>query len=250
MALTVTLKPLTTAGMAAAQAAARRAVEAIERQARERTKAGLPLDGLPDLSAEGERDGFYQAQLIHELSVRHVITWTGVELGGGPAPPTPDNIAAVMELYPVGERFFRELTLRQGLLNAAKKPQGPLPLAFPTRRTARLLLRLPRRRLALCPRRARSRRAALPLPRARLDRPTRARGLGRVAVVPGPAASCGLRRAGKWVGIDMDAVLRIAAPGGYDLSVVARPPRPVWSRHGLAIEFAMTGLEQGPGNVR
>ena len=38
--LSVTVKPLTTAGMAAAQAAARRAVEAIERQARERTEAG------------------------------------------------------------------------------------------------------------------------------------------------------------------------------------------------------------------
>jgi len=61
------------------QAAARRAVEAIERQARERTDAGLPRDGLPDLSAEGERDGFYQAQLIRELAVRHITSWTGVE---------------------------------------------------------------------------------------------------------------------------------------------------------------------------
>jgi hypothetical protein len=118
--LIVTVKPLTTAGMASAQAAARRAVGAIERQARERTEAGLALDGLPDLSAEGERDGFYQAQLIRELALRHVMSWTGVELGGGPAPPTPENIAAVMELYPVGERFFQEFTLRQVLLNAAK----------------------------------------------------------------------------------------------------------------------------------
>ena len=69
------VKPLTTAGMAAAHAGARRAVEAIERQARERTEAGLPLDGLPDLSAEGERDGFYQAQLIWELAVRHITSW-------------------------------------------------------------------------------------------------------------------------------------------------------------------------------
>jgi hypothetical protein len=67
--LTVTVKPLTSAGMAAAQAAARRAVEAIERQARERTEAGLPLDGLPDFSTEGERDGFYQSQLIRELAL-------------------------------------------------------------------------------------------------------------------------------------------------------------------------------------
>ena len=66
--LSVTVRPLTTAGMAAAQAAARRAVDAIERQARERTEAGLALDGLPDLSAEGERDGFYQAQLIREIA--------------------------------------------------------------------------------------------------------------------------------------------------------------------------------------
>ena len=78
--LKVTVRPLTTAGMAAAQAAARRAVEAIERQARERTEAGLPLDGLPDLSADGERDGFYQAQLIRELAVRHITSWAGVEL--------------------------------------------------------------------------------------------------------------------------------------------------------------------------
>jgi hypothetical protein len=118
--LTVTVKPLTTAGMAAAQAAARRAVEAIERQARERTEAGLTLDGLPELSAEAERDGFYQAQLIRELAVRHITRWNGVERESGPAPPTPENIAAVIELYPVGERFFQEFTLRQVLLNAAK----------------------------------------------------------------------------------------------------------------------------------
>jgi hypothetical protein len=122
--LRVTVRPLTTAGMAAAQAAARRAVEAIERQARERTETGLALDGLPDLSAEGERDGFYQAQLIRELAIRHVASWTGVELEGGPAPPTPENIAAVIDLYPVGERFFQEFTLRQVLLNAAKNGSG------------------------------------------------------------------------------------------------------------------------------
>lgn len=75
------MKPLNTAGMAAAQAAARRVAEAIERQARERAEAGLPLDGLPDLSVEGERDGFYEVQPIL-LAVRHITSWTGVELGG------------------------------------------------------------------------------------------------------------------------------------------------------------------------
>jgi hypothetical protein len=82
--LSVTVKPLTTTGIAAAQAAARRAVETIERRARERTEAGLAPDGLPDLAADGERDGFYQAQLIRELAVRHITSWTGVELEEDP----------------------------------------------------------------------------------------------------------------------------------------------------------------------
>jgi len=40
-------------------------------------------------------------------------------------PVTPENVAAVMELYPVGERFFQEFTLRQVLLNAAKNACTP-----------------------------------------------------------------------------------------------------------------------------
>jgi hypothetical protein len=120
----VTVKPLTTAGMAAAQAAARRAVEAIERQIMERQEAGLAPDGLPDLCADGDRDGFYQAQLIRELAVRHIMTWSGVEVDGGPAPPTRENVAALIELYPVGERFFQEFTLRQVLMNSAKNGFG------------------------------------------------------------------------------------------------------------------------------
>jgi hypothetical protein len=143
--LAVTVRPLTTAGMSAAQAAARRVVEAIERQAHERTEAGLPLDGLPDLASEGERDGFYQAQLIRELAVRHITSWAGIELRGGPAPPTPENIVAVMELYPIGERFFQEFTLRQVLLKPQKTTAGsPLPLALPVGRRARILPSLPR----------------------------------------------------------------------------------------------------------
>ena len=57
--------------------------------------------------------------------MRHITSWSGVELEGGPAPPTPENVAAIMELYPVGERFFQEFTLRQVLLNSAKNGCGP-----------------------------------------------------------------------------------------------------------------------------
>jgi hypothetical protein len=49
-----------------------------------------------------------------------MIRSAGASIGDQPAPPTPDNVVAVMDLYPVGERFFKEFTLRQVLLNAAK----------------------------------------------------------------------------------------------------------------------------------
>ncbi len=120
--VTVTVRPLTTAGMAAAQAAARRRLEAIEAQVRERKEAGLSLEGLPNLSDDAERDGLYQDLLIKELAALHITAWSGIE--DNPE-VTPENVAAVMALYPVGERFFQEFTLRQVLLNAAKNASGP-----------------------------------------------------------------------------------------------------------------------------
>ena len=119
--VSVTVKPLTTAGMAAAQAAARRRIEGLEVQSKELSEAGLTADGLPDLSVDAERDGLYQDLLIKELAVRHIAAWTGIE----DAPDVnPENIAAVMSLYPVGERFFQEFTLKQVLLTAAKNGSG------------------------------------------------------------------------------------------------------------------------------
>jgi len=119
--VTVTVKPLTTAGMAVAQAAARRTLEAIETQARERKEAGLPLDGLPDLDIEAERDGLFQDLLSKELAFRHIVSWSGIE---DDPEITPENVAAALSLYPVGEQFLQKLTLQQVLLNAAKNASG------------------------------------------------------------------------------------------------------------------------------
>jgi hypothetical protein len=119
--ITVTVKPLTTASMAACQAAARRRVESVEAQVRDRKESGLPLDGLPDLTDQEERDGFLQCQVVYELAARHVTAWTGIE---DDPPATRDNVIAVMDLYPVGEQFLQKLTLQQMLLNAAKNASG------------------------------------------------------------------------------------------------------------------------------
>jgi hypothetical protein len=162
----VTVRPLTTARMAAAQAAARRAVEAIERQARERTETGLSLDGLPDLSAEGSARWLLPGAADPRARgpAHH-----GLDRGRRwPAPPTPENIAAMMELHPVGARFLQELTLRQVLLNAAKNGCGPFAAgtSSPAESSG-----LPGRRPAVRTRQAQNQRTALPLPRARLEQP-------------------------------------------------------------------------------
>lgn len=102
--ISVTVKPLTTPAMLSAQATARRLAD-----------KETPKDASPDL-----RDGLYQAFLIYELAMRHITDLKGVELDGKDAAATPENIRAVMDLYPVGERFYQEFTMRQVLLNAAK----------------------------------------------------------------------------------------------------------------------------------
>lgn len=119
--VSVTVKPLTTAGMAAAQAAARRRIEGLEAQSKELSEAGLTAEGLPDLSVDADRDGMFQDLLIKELALRHITAWSGIE--DDPV-VNPENIAAVMSLYPVGERFFNEFTLKQVLLTAAKNGSG------------------------------------------------------------------------------------------------------------------------------
>lgn len=102
--ISVTVKPLTTSAMLSAQATARRLAD-----------KETPKDASPDL-----RDGLYQAFLIYELAMRHITALKGVELDGKDAAATSENIRAVMDLYPVGERFYQEFTMRQVLLNAAK----------------------------------------------------------------------------------------------------------------------------------
>ena len=120
--VTVTVTPLTTAAMATAQAEARKRLESLEAQVKERKESGLALDGLPDLSDDGAREGQYQALLIHSLAARHVTAWSGIE---DDPPVTRETIAALMDLYPAGERFIQEFTLRQVLMTSAKNAYGP-----------------------------------------------------------------------------------------------------------------------------
>jgi hypothetical protein len=143
--LTVIVKPLTTAGMAAAQAAARRAIEAIERQIGERREAGLPPDGLPDLAAEGKRDGFYQAQLL--LACRgqlrlapsgHVI---GIDMGAALKLGISRgcNLPVLSELLPAAEAGVGQGVVsqyREAWLSFDQRPPTAAPRAPPPKRSA------------------------------------------------------------------------------------------------------------------
>ncbi len=120
-----------------------------------------------------------------------------------------------MELYPVGKRFFQEFTLRQVLLNAAKNGSGPLPLAFPAGRRARILPSLPGRRPA-CAR-------GEPGADGRLC-PYREHALISQQeheawdVLLSSQGQLRLASSGHVIGIDMDAALVLAAARGHNLA--------------------------------
>ncbi len=99
----IKVRSLSTPGMLSAQAAARRRTD-------------------KDADKESpEREGLYQTNLIYELAFRHAIE---LEVQGTSAPVTEENLKTVLDIYPVGERFFQEFTLQQVLLNAAKNASG------------------------------------------------------------------------------------------------------------------------------
>jgi len=60
------------------------------------------------------------------LAVRHIIAWEGVESpeGGSEAELTPENVVALMEVYPVGELFYTSITVKHYLLASAKEELG------------------------------------------------------------------------------------------------------------------------------
>ena len=101
----LTVKPLTTHLMLRAQLKARKKVE-----------ESSPTDDL-------ENEALYQETLIEELAISQIAAWQGVadETGEKSADVTPENVKALMALYPIGERFFAAITLKQMLMHAAKK---------------------------------------------------------------------------------------------------------------------------------
>jgi hypothetical protein len=150
------------------------------------------------------------------------VSWTGVEHGGGPAPPTPENIAGVVELYPVGERFFQEFVrcraCRDDGLRCARGEPGADGQCCPYREHA-LISRQEHEAwgvLLACQ--------------------------GQLRLAPSRHV----------MGIDMDAALRIGAargPTSLCLGNCCRRPRQDWLRRCLAMAFGMKCIAQARGST-
>jgi len=123
LGVTVDIKPVTTAAMETARADARRSLEGLVEQARERQKAGLDLGDLPDPDDEPALDGIFYGLVTRALAVRHVVAWDGVGNADGSdaAPCTPETVAALMLCYPFGERFMAAATADALAMVAQKK---------------------------------------------------------------------------------------------------------------------------------
>jgi hypothetical protein len=82
------------------------------------------LPGPRFLSGLRSRSQSPDAKVCRSSRVSRGIAAHASSAARSPA-PRKASAPAVMELYPVGERFFQEFTLRQVLLNAAKNGSGP-----------------------------------------------------------------------------------------------------------------------------
>lgn len=107
----LTVKPMTTPVKLAAQARAKKRIE---------QESG-------DITDVDARASLQIAYTIYELGAALIVGWSGVgDENGKEAPPTPERIEALLDIYPVGEEFFKELCKMQAEKLFAKKIPGSL----------------------------------------------------------------------------------------------------------------------------
>ncbi len=99
----VTVRPLSAAVLATAQAHATATITRLREARQERAEVGLPLDDLPDLNAPDVREGQVIAALARGLA-RHAITgWRGIH-----EPWSPDMADQLMRHADMAHAFLRD----------------------------------------------------------------------------------------------------------------------------------------------
>lgn len=103
----VKVRAPSTAIAAAVRAAASRRVDALRKDLEERKRAGVPLDGLPDLDDPDVREGHLQLVTAQSYARFAIVEWEGVLAAEGdePAPVTPQAVDDLMQIYAIAVAF-------------------------------------------------------------------------------------------------------------------------------------------------
>ena len=79
---------------------------------------------LPE-DAPDEHAALAMARAIGAVAI---LEWEGIaDAGGSPVPPTRENVAAVMDIYPIFEKFQLEYVAKGLVLESEKNASAPLP---------------------------------------------------------------------------------------------------------------------------
>ena len=103
----VKVRAPSTAIAAAVLAAAARRVDALRKDLEERKRAGVALDGLPDLDDPDVREGHLQLVTAQSYARFAIVEWEGVLAAEGdePAPVTPQAVDDLMQIYAIAVAF-------------------------------------------------------------------------------------------------------------------------------------------------
>jgi hypothetical protein len=121
------VKPLTSALMHMAQAAAVRRMLAVQAERKARLESGADASDLPDLEIDLVRNAMSATTLHSELAIHSIIAWENVFAPGTetPAELTPEHIAELMEIWFINQEFGRKYARQLDLLETEGNDSRP-----------------------------------------------------------------------------------------------------------------------------
>lgn len=122
------VKPATTALLETARTAAQREARELRAARAKVEECGGVVSDLPDLDDESVAIGVGFELLCRALGRYAITEWQGVlDENDQPASITPDAIAALMNVEPIADAFYRAMTLATRRIDAEKKSSAPEP---------------------------------------------------------------------------------------------------------------------------
>jgi hypothetical protein len=118
--------PLTSALASSAHSRAQRIIGELKADFERREEAGISTADLPDLEDPDISAGFYSEVFNVSLGRFAIQEWDGVaDADGAPAPVSPENIQALMQLPLIGNEFVQAYMKPQELLTTEGNGSKP-----------------------------------------------------------------------------------------------------------------------------